>query len=221
MNVGSTSRVRNAPAVAVLSGLLLGSGTGPAWADGPGTDDAWISRHSGQIYQIYLANWGSSINPPRAGQSLLAPQWPSGSPASSFMLSQPLGMGLNVDAGVYQYRGAQAVDSGHAAYFLGVSYSELDGGVWYTNGDALDGRRGRIEAGWTHAIDDELSVSLRMGHTDYASSRRLAGSSSLSIGAQRRLGSVGFGLGVIDRGLVDAPQGDRFHLFGNVSAAFP
>jgi hypothetical protein len=130
-------------------------------------------------------------------------------------------MGLNVDAGVYQYRGAEAGDSGDTAYFLGVSYSEFDGGVWYTNSDALDGRRGRIEAGWTHAIDDDLSVSLRMGHTDYVSNRRLPDSSSLSIGAQRRLGNVGFGLGVIDRGLVDTPRGDRFHLFGNVSAAFP
>lgn len=218
MNFGSTSRNRQAPAAAVVVGLLLGSGTFPVWADGPGTDDVWMSHHSGRIY---LGYWDLRISPPGAGQNLLAPQWPSGQPASSFMLSQPMGMGLNVDAGVYQYRGGQALDSGHNAYFFGVSYSELDGGVWYTNGDSLDGPRGRIEAGWTHAIDDDLSVSLRMGHSDYTSDRRLPASSSLSIGAQRRLGRVGFGLGVVDRGLLDTPQGDRFQLFGNVSAAFP
>jgi hypothetical protein len=218
VNFGSTSRNRQAPAAAVVVGLLLGSGTIPAWADETDTDEVRISHHSGRVY---LGDWDLRISPPGGGQNLLAPQWPSGQQASAFALSQPIGMGLNVDAGVYQYRGDQTRDSGHNAYFFGVSYSELDGGVWYTNGDALDGPRGRIEAGWTHAIADELTVSLRMGHTDYSSNRRFPASSSLSIGAQRRLGHVGFGLGVVDRGLLDAPQGDRFHLFGKVSAAFP
>ena len=220
VNLACRSRNGTAPQAALLFGLLMGSTSGPACADGAGTDELWKMQHAGGSY---LTAGESTIGSLGAGQGLLVPPWGSAKRASSFTLSQPKGIQMNVgiDTGVYRSVGAQGVETRSAGYFLGISYSGLEGGIWYTNGDEFAGRRGKIEAGWTHAVDDELSFSLRIGHTEYTSDDRAPGVSSLSIGAQRRLGNIGFGLGVVEQGLVNgSQQSDRFHLFGNLSAAF-
>lgn len=168
----------------------------------------------------YLKAWDSTISSLGTEQSLLSPGWMLPEQDSAFRLSQPVGLGVDFDAGIYKYRAGPLLDTGRKEYFLGLSYRAFDGGVWYTNDEMLDDRVARVEAGWTHAVGSDLSFSLRMGRTDYGSSRELTDSTNLSLGAQKKLGNVGFGVRLIDQGLMDTPQGNRLHLFGTLTADF-
>lgn len=146
-------------------------------------------------------------------------------------VSQPLLSGLSLDAGVRQFRfdeagGNRRVAAGRQAeYFLGVSYKQVGGRVWYTNPDQdLPDQvpSTYYEASWSSPDPEGLSFSMRVGRYDpTARNGLLGGYSDVSVAARKEFHGYGFGLRLTDTTLGTSKDSSDIHLMGSISKRFP
>ncbi len=213
---------------------VLGAGTALAAGEG-------ISMNGGQGLRLFTgAELAIGTDPaPEVADldaSYLGPAVRDGSfvtPKLDFSVgvSQPLLSGLSLDAGVRQFRfderggGRRYAAGRQAEYFLGVSYKQIGGRVWYTNPDEdLPDQvpSTYYEARWSSPDPEGLTFSMRVGRYDPAVRNGLLGGySDISVAARKQFHGYGFGLRLTDTTLGAGKDGSDIHLMGSISKRFP
>lgn len=180
-----------------------------------------------------LSLWGASGDRAHftaaSGQSLLRPpaswSWNDGAAPQLDIaagVARRFASGLSLDAGLslsHVYEQHTAID--YRDYFMGVSYGDLDGKVWYLPESALsDEPILYYEAGWRREVTDNLSLSLRVGQAQtpgYGLANSLYEQPSLSLGASTDVGGYGLGLRLIGGGGGMFGGGQDLRLMGSIS----
>jgi len=135
-------------------------------------------------------------------------------------LNRRLGARLSLDAGLALSPSGQASRLDYRDYFLGISYRNLAGRFWYQP-DPGTGRAGYYyEAGWQGSLSDRFSLSLGLGQGSTADGGFGSLLPDFSFGARARLGSVGIGLRLIERGGSEFLEPSSLRLMGNISGSF-
>lgn len=134
--------------------------------------------------------------------------------------------GLSLDAGVSISQAMQLNPVNYRDYFMGVSYGNWDGKVWYlpeaVDSDIADSLY--YEAGWSKPVGEQFAFSLRVGQQQSLGTRLLDDASktpNLSLGASANLRGYGLGLRLVESGGQLFGGEEDLRVMGSISKPFP